>query len=276
MVLKIDIYDPIETFRFYFDPFQSQWTKACVSPRIIFIVLLLQISRSLPSYSQSIPVNFTGWYGFENYSSFKKGKPWGLMGEGFWIRDDVILHQSGLFFRAGLNYNLKSGHRVNTGIAYQYNFPYDAVSLPYNWPDYRLFQQYIIRLPRPKGSWQFRFRIEERWLGWKTDLTQSSLDYYQYQTTFIFRVKKTFVLSKQFYLAAYEEIWLSPSPVDRWLDQNRAYMGGGMILDEQEKWRLEMGYMYQPFYKDSPDTWEKSRINHALRVTLIIDAPLSK
>lgn len=226
--------------------------------------------------AQSYPVNFTGWYGYDAYHPFKEEKPWGLWVESYWIRDEVILEQNAFFARAGLNYNLKSGNRLTAGVAYQYNYPYDAAAKPYNWPDYRLFQQYLIRIHKPKGLWQFRFRVEERWLGRKTDPEAEGFDHYQFEVSVIPMAKKSFVLSERYYAAVYQEFWLLFDTEDRILDQSRTYAGVGMNLDKKKEWHLELGYMYQPNFTGSPETDEKSRVNHALRVTLTSDAPFKR
>ncbi|MDI1353317.1 MAG: DUF2490 domain-containing protein [bacterium] len=239
---------------------------------LLFLIFQFGKAHSQSSY----PINYTGWYGWDGYVAFKEGKPWGLMGEAYWIRDEVILKQNALFARLGINYYLKSGHRLNAGIAYQYNYPYDESSKPYNWPDYRLFQQFLMRFPKPKGMWQFRFRLEERWLGRKTDPTSSTFDHYQYETSLIIRAQKSFVIGPRFYAVVYDEIWLLFSTPDRPLDQNRAYVGLGTYLNSKKEWKLELGYMNQPNFTGSPDTDEKSRLNNALRITLISEAPFKR
>ncbi len=226
--------------------------------------------------AQSYPVNFTGWYGYDAYHRFHEDKPWGLWIESYWIRQDVILKQNALFARVGLNHYLKNGNRITAGFAYQYNYPYDDASLPYNWPDYRIFQQYLIRLQKPKGLWQFRFRLEERWLGRKTDPQANTFDHYQYETTVAVMVKKTFEINEKLFAILYDEIWLLFSTPDRILDQNRAFAGLGINLDKEKEWHLEIGYMHQPNFNTSPETNNKSRVNNALRITLTSDAPFMK
>lgn len=244
--------------------------------RFAALVILLTVLLAFKMRAQDYPVNYTGWYGYDSYHRFKENKPWGLWVEAYWIRDEIILKQNALFGRLGLNYYLKSGHRLTAGIAYQYNYPYDEVSLPYNWPDYRLFQQFLLRYPKPKGMWQFRFRLEERWLGRKSDLNSSTFDHYKYETSLILMVKKSFVLNARFFASVYDEIWLLFSTPERMLDQNRAYAGIGINLDKNKEWHLEIGYMNQPNFNGSPETNDKSRLNHALRVSLTSDAPFKK
>jgi hypothetical protein len=103
---------------------------------LIFIIFL---TFAISLYAQSPPVNFTGWYGYEWEHSFKEGKPWGFFGEGIIKRDEVIIKETQYFIRLGASYKLKSGNGLAGGFAYQYNFPYDAASKPYNWPDYRIW-----------------------------------------------------------------------------------------------------------------------------------------
>ena len=244
--------------------------------RIIVLIFFMKLVSAMPIHAQSYPVNFTGWYGYDAYHTFKEDKPWGLWIESYWIRQDVILKQNALFARVGLNYNLKNGNRLTGGLAYQYNFPYDDASKPYNWPDYRLFQQYLIRIHKPKGLWQFRFRIEERWLGRKNDPTSNTFDYFKYETSVIAMAKKSFVINEKFYASIYQEFWFLFTTTDRLLDQSRTYGGFGMNLDKSKEWHLELGYMYQPNFAGSPDTYEKSRINNALRITLTSDAPFKR
>jgi len=242
-----------------------------------FIIMVLLVPPCSPSaIAQTMPVNFTGWYGYNSNHNFREGNPWGLWIESYWIRQDVILEQNALFARVGLNYDLPSGNRLTGGVAYQYNYPYDEASKPYNWPDYRLFQQYLIRVPKPKGMWQFCFRIEERWLGRKNDPTSDTFDDYQYETSAVVEAKKSFVLSEKFFAVVYEEIWLLFNTSDRPLDQSRTYAGVGMNLDQSKKWHVELGYMYHPNFTGSPETTERSRVNHALRITLTSDAPFKK
>ena len=59
------------------------------------------------------------------------------------------------------------------------------------------------------------------------------------------------------------------------LDQNRLFGGIGINLDKNKLWRLEVGYMYQPVFQSSPDVLGKSRVNHALRVTIATDLPFN-
>lgn len=241
-----------------------------------FIIMLILQHSNL--YAQKTPVNFTGWYQYEGLHAFKEGKPWGLFGEAIIKRNDIILKEMQYFARVGINYNLKSGNRISGGLAYQYNLPYDEVSQPYNWPDYRIWEQYLIRKPVTNGMWIHRFRMEQRWLGRKDDPANDGFDEFKFENTFRYLIRRNFVLNQKYYAIVYDEIhlrFLTAEP-EKILDQNRLFAGIGINLDKNKLWRLEMGYMYQPVFKTSVDVEGKSRVNHALRVTVATDIPFAK
>ena len=228
--------------------------------------------------AQKTTVNFTGWYQYEGLHAFHEGKPWGLFGEAIIKRNDIILKEMQYFLRVGINYNLKSGNRISGGLAYQYNLPYDEVSQPYNWPDYRIWEQYLIRKPTKNGMWIHRFRMEQRWLGRKADPASDGFDEFKFENTFRYLIRRNFTLSKKYYAIIYDEIhlrFLTAEP-EKILDQNRLFGGIGINLDENKLWRLEVGYMYQPVFKTSVDVEGKSRVNHTLRVTIATDIPIKK
>jgi hypothetical protein len=243
-----------------------------------YILLLLLIMQYVGVSAQNTPTNFTGWYQYEGLHAFKEGKPWALFGEAIIKRNEVILDEMQYFLRLGINYNLKSGNRITGGFAYQYTTPYDEVSLPYNLPDYRIWEQYTIRNAKPKGMWTHRFRMEQRWLGRKEHPLEDGFSEYKFENTFRYMIRKTFVINPKWYGIVYDELhlrFLTAEP-EKILDQNRVFAGMGVNIDKNKLWRFEFGYMFQPIFNSSPEVHDKSRINHALRLTLATDIPFSK
>src|SRR5262245_59496970 len=115
--------------------------------------------------SQDTPQNFAVWPGFEFLLPFREGGRWGLFAEGYMKLVDFVKNPQALFWRFGGTYYLKNGNHINGGLAWQYNYPYDEASLPYEWPDWRIWQQYMIRRSARKNKnqfWVHRFRLEER------------------------------------------------------------------------------------------------------------------
>lgn len=239
------------------------------------IIIIVLVFNYLNLSAQNTPVNFTGWYAYEGTHAFKEGKPWGLFGEAIIKRQDIILKEAQLFFRVGLNYNLKSGNRLTAGFAAQFNTPYDEVSQPYNWPDYRIWEQYMIRKPKPKGMWVHRFRMEQRWLGRKDNPAEKWFDEFKFENTFRYMIRKTFTFNDKMYGIIFDEIHIRTMTIEpeKLLDQNRIYAGVGFILDKKKLFRIETGYMYQPSFKASPEANGKQRINHAFRISFSTDIP---
>ena len=241
---------------------------------VTIAVLLLCASAQ----AQEMPVNFTGWYGYEGYHPFEAGEPWGLFGEGYIKRNDhAILEPMQYFVRLGVNYSLRNGNRLTGGLAYQYNLPYDEASEPYSWPDYRIWEQFMIRRPGPKGMWVHRFRMEQRWLGRKDDPSESGYSEYDFENTFRYMLRRTFRFGDTLYAIAYGEVHLRlpPPDSDKLFDQNRVYLGLGINLDRKKEWRIETGYMLQQVFEPSVEATGKKRVNHVFRVSLTSDAPFA-
>lgn len=226
------------------------------------------------------PQNATAWYGYEGYHPFVEGKPWGIMLEGYVKRNKIVTEPQGLFFRAGLNYELKSGDRITGGYAYQYNNPYDDEAEPYGWSDHRIWEQYMWRrnFGKDKHSQLVqRFRVEQRFLQRKEAPQYERTAEWKFENTFRYQLKYTVPIAKSVSLSFNDEIHLRLSPTDeKLLDQNRLYGGLIFYLDEKRLWRLETGYMLQSTWRSGDDEHGLKRTNHTFRVTITSDAPLRK
>ena len=231
--------------------------------------------------AQSVPNNFAAWVGFEMYLPFHEGGKWGLLLEGYAKGNDFLSQSQGTFYRIGANYYLKNGNRLGAGYAYQWNIPYDAVSLPYANPDYRIYEQFIWRIPRKNGDAAItqRFRMEQRWLGRKDsgDYDKDHFDYYKFENTFRYQLKYQNWFRPRWAWEVYDEIHLNtiaPFNSEHLVDQNRVYIGGVYSLDKKREIRMEVGYMHQSFWKSADTQDGKSRINHVIRFTLSTDLPM--
>jgi hypothetical protein len=250
-----------------------------------FVLITMFGIGTIRSMAQSTGTisNFAVWPGFEVFMPLHENGRWGLFAEGYVKRVNFLKDPMGLFGRVGATYYLKNGNRISGGLAYQYNDAYDAGMLPYGWPDWRLWQQYMLRVESKKNKehiWTHRFRLEERWLGRKNNALSKGYDYYKHETTFRYMVRSQWYTSARFGVAVYDEVHLriaSSEPDERLLDQNRIYGGIIYALDKQREWRLETGYMFQSMWNPAEqDPNERIRINHTWRITLTADAPLRR
>jgi hypothetical protein len=228
--------------------------------------------------SAQVPVNTTGWYGYEGYHPFKEGNPLGLMVEGYIKRDNVVLDPMQWFFRIGLNYQLKNGNRITGGYAYQYNIPYDEASEPYNWSDHRIWEQFIIRKPfkiDKRGMFMHRFRMEQRWLERKEFIAFDNTNtYWKFENTFRYQFKVNLPINDKWSVSLYDEIHLRTTELDteKLFDQNRIYAGFVFYADKKREWRIEPGYMLQSTFNSLDSQEGRKRINNVIRVTITSDA----
>jgi len=245
------------------------------------IIFLFGLSCFYNLQAQDVPVNFTGWYGYEGYHPFREGKPWGLMVEGYIKRNHVVVDPMQWFGRLGVNYQLPNGNRITGGYAYQYNMPYDEVSDPYTWSDHRIWEQYIIRKPfarDKRGMFIHRFRVEQRWLQRKAPPEYVNTAEWKFENTVRYQFKVNIPLNDAMSLSFNDEIHLRTSSFDteKLFDQNRIYAGLVYYVDKKREWRIEPGYMFQSTWNSVETQEGRKRINHVFRITITSDAPLSK
>lgn len=247
------------------------------------ICLALSVECSAQDDTKTLN-NFTFWGGFEMYLPLHEQSKWGLFAEGYIKRKDFLTQPMGWFWRLGGSYYLKNGNRISGGVAYQYNFPYDEAMLPYNWPDWRVWEQFMLRKTgkkHPQHLWVHRFRLEERWLGRREEGSTRSdgYDYYKFELTFRYMLRSQWYVTPRFGLALYDELHLrlaSSEPGEKLVDQNRVYGGIVYALDKNKEWRIETGYMFHSMWNAADEKAGRIRINNTWRVTLTADAPLRK
>jgi len=246
------------------------------------IIASLLIVHQVFAQDDDMPVNFSVWAGIEWYLPLSEQSRWGLFAEGYVKRTDFLKNPQGLFWRLGGSYYLKNGNRISAGLAEQYNYPYDEVALPYNWTDWRIWQQYMIRKVSSRNKdhlWVHRLRLEERWFGRKDDPQNEGYDYYKFETTFRYMVRSQWYIAPRFGVAIYDELHLrvySEERDEKILDQNRIYGGVIYSLDDNHYWRIETGYMFHSMWESPESVSGRERINHTWRITLTGDIPLKK
>jgi hypothetical protein len=253
------------------------YKSGCYKIFIFIAFLIVCVSREV--IAQKTPQNLAAWVGYEMYLPFKEDGRWGLLLEGYAKGNNFLQQSQGSFYRIGANYYLKNGNRFGAGYAYQWNIPYDDVSLPYSNPDYRIYEQFIWRIVKKDGDvvWSQRFRMEQRWLGRKNDPDDSGFDYYKFENTFRYQLRYQWWFKPRLAAVGYDEVHIRTNALssgEKFLDQNRFYLGSAYSLDKHREIRMELGYMNQSFWK-SVDTEEgRSRVNHVIRITLTTDLPL--
>ena len=248
--------------------------------KVLFAVQLMIFLLPQAVRAQT-PSNLAAWIGYELYLPFKEKGRWGLLLEGYAKGNKFVSQLQGAFYRIGASYYTKGGNRFGVGYAYQWNIPYDEVSLSYANPDYRVYEQFIWRIPRRNGDvvWTQRFRMEQRWLGRKDgpNYDEDGFNHYKFENTLRYQFRYQRWFKPRWGWTAYDELHIRTTAMidnENFIDQNRVYLGGMYSLDKKREIRLELGYMNQSFFESVDTRSGRSRVNHTIRITITADYPM--
>jgi len=191
--------------------------------------------------------NFNGWIMYFGDHQIK-GK-WGVHLEAQWRRAEGFNAWQQNFFRPAVNYDVKPWMQLALGYTYVKTFPYGEFPFRQAFDEHRIYQQVILRHPKPFGRvrLQHRFRLEQRWLDVQANVPQGPLPHLNWRLQGRFRwfTRADIPINEKFYVGAYNEllIHLPPNLGPRKLDQNRAYVAIGRRFGAN--FRVEGGYMNQ-------------------------------
>jgi hypothetical protein len=239
------------------------------------------LSASSAAQSDSTIVNTNFWVGSEFDLPTKKGAKWGSYAEVIVQRANFLTNTQGWYVNLGATYFLKKNMSLGGGAALQYNVPYDDASLPYALPDYRVWQQFMIKNTgkiNPAFKWANRFKFEEKWLGrrYPNSLRTEGYDYYKNELTFRWLIRVLYYPTHHFGFVVNNELFfrlLSTVPGEKLLDQNRTYAGIVYAFDDARDYRVELGYMQQDVWNAADELSLKVRINHVMRIMFHIEIP---
>jgi hypothetical protein len=209
--------------------------------------------------------NAHGWYMYFGDHPLGQSK-WGVHLEGQWRRHDVISKWQQLLLRPGVNYTVNNNLMLTGGYAYIRSYPYGSYPTSRAaTPEHRLWQQALIRYRAGKASWSTRLRFENRFLGVLNAQT-NDVDRFRFENRFRAWERVAIALSREFYIAAYDEFWTYVPPYESrsWFDQNRAYAAVGRKFGPY--WDLELGYMNQLILQRNGRVLES---NHTLMISVV-------
>ena len=249
--------------------------------RFALAVIFFALNAIAVLAQADLPVNAGGSYGYEGYHPFVEGKPWGVVLEGYFTRNKILIDPASYFLRVGLNYDLKGGNRISGGYAVQYSEPIDAASDPYKFPEHRIWEQFTWKQKFGSGKrHQFvqRFRMEQRWIGRKTAPAVDRITSWNFENALRYQAKFITPITKKISLNINDEIAvrLPPPSGRKFVDSNQLYAGLIFPLDQKRLWRREAGYTLQTIFKSSSTASGLRRINHVFSITLKYDAPFRK
>lgn len=231
---------------------------------------------SINVYSQSLPVNFVGWYTYDGYHTVNKANNLAIVLEGTIQRNNIIIEPIQYAYSAGLSYEFKNQHRVAGSYEFQYNFPYDAASVPYNAVNRRVWEQYTFR--KSYNRFSHRFRLEQIWTQQKSPPSYDTTTDWKFQNVLRYRINYVLPINSKFEAEFNDEIFLNLYDLksQRMLNQNRIYAGLIFNLDTAHIWKMNAGYMFQSVWNTNESKEDRKRINNVLRVSIISDLSFYK
>lgn len=107
----------------------------------------------------------------------------------------------------------------------------------------RLWVQIVLNQYLDRLKFEHRYRIEQRWFGYRGDSTERR-NRLRYRLNAFLPLNSKTITSKTVFLAAYDEVFLNPKgPV---FERNRIYGGAGYQFDKH--WVLQLGWVHQANY----------------------------
>ncbi|QDK80756.1 DUF2490 domain-containing protein [Spirosoma sp. KCTC 42546] len=225
---------------------------------LVFFSLL--ITRGFSQENRLVDHNTVGWYTYTG--DHKLANRWELHTEYQWRRVELIRAWQQSLARLGLNYKLTDRVKVSGGytlfVTYPYgNYPSADAGVPV--PEHRIYEDIQLDDQLGRLKLEHRLRLEQRWLGQPSDTNPRKLASWEYQNRIRYQVSATFPLTGptiddgEFYLNAFDELFISfGRNVERNVfNQNR--ISGGLGYQIRDNFKLELNYFSRILQHAEPD-----------------------
>ena len=207
---------------------------------------------------------FQAWYNYTGDHQLTDF--WGLHTEAQLRRADLLPRRQQLLLRLGLNQHWSA--KIQTAAGYTYlrthaygEFPEDPSR------EHRSYQEAQLADTLGRLALTHRLRLEQRWVRPEGAATATFSQRARYQFHVQLPLQGRRVEAREWYLAAYEEIFVGfGRHVAQPFDQNRLYAALGRQFTRAAS--AELGYMYHAKAHDDGFTFER---NHTLYVALTYD-----
>jgi Protein of unknown function (DUF2490) len=217
--------------------------------------------------------NAHAWFNY--FGDHPLSNRWELHLEGQWRRHDLGLQWQQLLLRPGVNYEVNENLILTAGYAFVDTFQYGDYPTAYRFPEHRLFEQILLKHKAGSVDIQHRYRLEQRYLGERSDPAIERIDGWRYENRFryLMRANIPITSNKKHYLGIYDEFFINfgRNVAANIFDQNRAYVALGLPIARGTK--LEIGYMLQTIQQRNGRIFE---YNNTLMVSLFSNLPFFK
>ena len=152
--------------------------------------------------------NLNGWLMY--FGNHKISEKWGIHAEVQLRRHDIFNDPQQLLIRGGFEYYFDNGNRFTLGYGFIETFPYGEFAVADNFPEHRIWQQFLTSQSFNKFRLLHRYRLEQRFIG---SPATSSMDGGRYENRFRYMLKVTYPLTetwkRNLFLAVYDEFFLN-------------------------------------------------------------------
>lgn len=248
--------------------------------KIFFLIGVLCITVAgahAQSDNRSNTSNTNAWLMY--FGNHKVSDRWGIHAEVQWRRHDLLSADQQLLLRTGVDYYTRGNNRLTAGYGFIRTHPYGEFGAPGDFPEHRIWQQFLTSQSIGRVSLSHRYRLEQRFIG---NANSGSMEGGRYENRMRYMAKITVPIGndweKPMFFAVYDEVMLNFGKDVGYnlFDQNRVYGAFGFTITQQIK--LEAGYLYQLVQLRSLDSTSRNRIenNHTLQIGVFSTLPLMK
>lgn len=233
---------------------------------LLLVIIWPRLFAQSPSRLHTDNVN--SWLMY--FGNHKISESWGIHAEVQLRRHNILSDPQQLLIRGGLEYYLNNGNRITVGYGFIKTHPYGEFAVANDFPEHRIWQQFITWQSFNKFKLLHRYRLEQRFIG---SAATGKMNGGRYENRIRYLLKVTHPLTdswkRNLFLSAYDELFVNFGKEVGYnlFDQNRAYVALG--ADIRPRLKVELGYLYQLVQLRNLDTTlsPRNRIenNHTLQ-----------
>lgn len=252
----------------------------------ILAVFITLTTNTFGQNSRITDRNSVGWYTYNG--DHKLAERWELHTEYQWRRIDFVQTWQQSLARLGLVYKLTDRVKVSGGytnfVTYPYgNYPSADRGIPT--PEHRIYEDIEVDDTFGRLELSHRLRLEQRWLGQPSDENARRMSDWEYQHRIRYQLSATFPLSGptiddgEFYLNAFDELFISfgRNVGLNVFNQNR--ISGGLGYQIRDNVRLELNYFNRVVQHAEPEPISQKPIfdsDNGFRFNVSYDLDFSK
>lgn len=240
-------------------------------PLLIVLACLLTEAQAQIQGNRVKDPNQNAWLMY--FGDHRINQKLGIHTEAQLRRARVLSDPQQLLLRTGINFYPTENAMLTLGYAYVDTYPYGDYPAAAIFPEHRLYQQ--LQLGGSAGIFRFthRYRLEQRWVHFPNTDAPTFLHRARYMFRAVLPLQGPTVDDKEFYLAAYDEIFIGfgKQMGQNFFDQNRLFGAIGYKITPRAQ--IELGYLNQIVQQRNGRVFEH---NHTLQAALYYNLDLRR